>query len=396
MKTLLKSIMGLLFPVILICSCNADEISSMRVGAARTEEYVPYLKGKNVGIVANQTTLVNATSLVDTLLALGVDVKKIYGPEHGFRGEASDGAVIENGMDKKTGLPIISIYTDSKKPTPSDLAGIDIMIFDLQDVGLRFYTYISHMHYVMEACAENNIEVMILDRPNPHGFYVDGPVLDTAFRSFVGMHPVPVVHGMTLAEYASMINGERWLKNGIQCKLKLVMCENYTHDSLYKLPVRPSPNLPNMTAVYLYPSICFFEGTAFSLGRGTDFPFQVYGHPSLTGTKFSFTPRSRWESVNPPLLDQLCYGYDLRNYDVGELIAARRISLQWIITAYNSFEDKENFFRPYINKLAGSNTLRDQIISGMSENEIRDTWQKGLEEFKTVRKKYLLYPDFMN
>ncbi len=394
MKTNNISQLLLVLLALVFVSCQEQQpVAQMTTGAERTEAYIPYLKGKKVGVMANQTSRVGSVSLVDTLVSLGVDVKKIYCPEHGFRGDASDGELIANGKDTKTGLPIISVYSTNRKPTPKDLEDIDILVFDIQDVGMRFYTYISTLHYVMEACAENNIEVMVLDRPNPHGYYTDGPILDTAYRSFVGMHPVPVVHGMTIAEYAQMINGERWLANGIQCKLKTITCANYTHDSLYQLPVRPSPNLPNMTAIYLYPSLCFFEGTVISLGRGTDFPFQVYGHPLLTKTSFSFTPLSRQESVNPPLINQLCHGVDLRNYNTDSLVHTRRINLGWVLSVYALFPDKENFFRPYFDTLAGSDQLRNQVITGMSETDIRNTWEEGLATYRVMRRKYLLYPE---
>lgn len=394
MKTNNISQLLLVLLAVVFVSCQEQQpVAQMTTGAQRTEAYIPYLMGKKVGVMANQTSRIGLVSLVDTLVSLGIDVKKIYCPEHGFRGDASDGELIANGKDTKTGLPIISVYSTNRKPTPKDLEGIDILVFDIQDVGMRFYTYISTLHYVMEACAENNIEVMVLDRPNPHGYYTDGPILDTAYRSFVGMHPVPVVHGMTIAEYAQMINGERWLANGIQCKLKTITCANYTHDSLYQLPVRPSPNLPNMTAIYLYPSLCFFEGTVISLGRGTDFPFQVYGHPLLTKMSFSFTPLSRQESVNPPLINQLCHGVDLRNYNTDSLVHTRRINLGWVLSVYALFPDKENFFRPYFDTLAGSDQLRNQIITGMSETDIRNTWEEGLATYRVMRRKYLLYPE---
>ncbi|MBN2813266.1 MAG: DUF1343 domain-containing protein [Bacteroidales bacterium] len=393
MKTNKISQLFLVFLAVVFVSCQAQPVAQIITGAERTTEYISYLEGKKVGVMANQTSRVGSVSLVDTLVSLGLDVRKIYCPEHGFRGDASDGEVIESGKDARTGLPIISLYSTKRKPTPEDLEGIDILVFDIQDVGMRFYTYISTLHYVMEACAENNIEVMVLDRPNPHGFYTDGPILDTAYRSFVGMHPVPVVHGMTIAEYAKMINGERWLANGMQCKLKTIACTNYTHDSLYQLPVRPSPNLPNMTAIYLYPSLCFFEGTVVSLGRGTDFPFQVYGHPLLTAMNFSFIPLSRQESINPPLINQLCYGVDLRNYNTDSLILSRKINLGWVISAYALFPDKDNFFRPYFDTLAGSDKLRRQITGGMSEAGIRETWEEGLAVYRLVRRKYLLYPE---
>ena len=368
-------------------------------GAERTTEYLSYLKGKRIGVVANQTTIIGRMHLVDSLLALDVNIVKIFVPEPGFRGDEDAGAVIANEKDPSAGIPIISLYrsdtqTERNKPTPEDLSGLDLLIFDFQDVGTRFYTNNSAMHYIMEACAENNLEMMILDRPNPHGFYVDGPMLDTAFRSFVGMHPVPVVHGMTMGEYARMINGEKWLKNGVQCTLRIIPCEYYTHDSLYDLPVKPSPNLPDMQSIYLYPSVCFFEGTVLSLGRGTAHPFQMFGHPTLREMKYSFTPRAVRGAMNPPLQDQLCYGVNLRSYDVTRIIESKRIRLEWLIDAYKAFAIKDSFFIPYINTLAGSTQLRDQIIAGMTADEIRNSWKKDLGKFQAIRKKYLLYSDF--
>lgn len=376
---------------------SSDE-KSIITGAERTGVYLPLLKEKRVGIVANQTTIIGRTHLVDSLLALGVNIVKIFVPEHGFRGDEDAGAVIANEHDPSAGIPIISLYrsdtrTERNKPTPEDLSGLDLLIFDFQDVGTRFYTNNSAMHYIMEACAENNLSMMILDRPNPHGYYVDGPMLDTAFRSFVGMHPVPVVHGMTMGEYAQMINGERWLRNGVQCRLTVVPCANYSHESLYALPVKPSPNLPDMQSVYLYPSICFFEGTVLSLGRGTAHPFQMFGHPTLSNMNYSFTPRAVRGAMNPPLRDQLCHGVDLRSYDVAQIIKSKRIRLEWLIDAYKAFAQKDSFFIPYINTLAGSTKLRDQIIAGMTADEIRNSWKEDLEKFRAVRKKYLIYPD---
>ncbi|MHB1050731.1 MAG: exo-beta-N-acetylmuramidase NamZ family protein [Bacteroidota bacterium] len=395
MKTFRRCFVSM-FIIVSACIAAAQTVTT---GAERLTEYLPHLNGKRIGIVANQTTIIGRTHLVDSLLALDVNIVKIFVPEHGFRGDEDAGAIISNEKDPSAGIPIISLYrsdtrTEQNKPTPEDLSGLDLLIFDFQDVGTRFYTNNSAMHYIMEACAENNLELMILDRPNPHGFYLDGPMLDTAFRSFVGMHPVPVVHGMTMGEYARMINGERWLKNGVQCPLIVIPCGNYTHDSLYALPVKPSPNLPDMQSIYLYPSICFFEGTVLSLGRGTAYPFQMFGHPSLKGLNFSFTPRAIRGAMNPPLRDQECFGVDLRTFDVKKIIASQRINLEWLIEAYRMFAQKESFFLPYINTLAGSTSLRDQIIAGMTAEEIRRTWKKDLDVFQAIRKKYLLYPDF--
>ncbi|QHS56150.1 DUF1343 domain-containing protein [Mucilaginibacter sp. 14171R-50] len=364
--------------------------------ADRLDAYLDYLKGRKIGMLINQTSVIgiNKTPLVDSLLKLGVNIKKIYGPEHGFRGNASDGAEIDNTIDKVTGLPAISLYGKHNKPTPEDLKGIDLMIFDVQDVGTRFYTYISTLHYVMEACAENNIELMILDRPNPNGVYVDGPVLDTAgYRSFVGMHPIPVLHGMTIAEYAQMINGEGWLKNKVQCKLKIIKVANYQRDMDYTLPVSPSPNLNSAQSILLYPHICFFEGTALSLGRGTLFPFQVIGSPMLKGKySFSFKPVSiPGMSDNPPLKDKVCYGLDLKNYNMQTIRKSGKLNLAWVIDMYKIYPDKEHFFIPYFARLAGNDELRKQIIAGKSEAEIRQSWEPALTKFKATRSKYLLY-----
>jgi len=360
-------------------------------GADRTAAYLDYLKGKNVAMVINQSSVIGKklTPTLDSLFNLGISIKKIFGPEHGFRGNASDGAKIDDDVDKKTGIPAISLYGKHNKPTPEELKGIDLVIFDIQDVGARYYTYFATLHHVMEACAENNIEVMILDRPNPNGYFVDGPVLDTAFHSGVGMHPVPVAHGMTVAEYAQMINGEGWLKNHVKCKLHIVKMENYDHNRLYNLPVHPSPNLSTQQSIMLYPSICLFEGTTLSLGRGTTFPFQVIGSPLLKGKyKFSFTPVSiPGVSDNPPQKGNLCYGIDLRNYNAID----GRINLKWLMELYKVFPDKEHFFTNYFTKLAGTDQLRKQIEAGTSEEDIRLSWEPALSQYKIMRTKYLLY-----
>lgn len=346
-------------------------------------------------MVVNQTSIIgnSQTPSVDSLLKLNISIKKIFGPEHGFRGNASNGASVDDAVDAKTGIPVISLYGKHFKPTAADLKGIDLVIFDIQDVGARFYTYISTLHYVMEACAENNIELMILDRPNPNGYVVDGPVLDTAYRSFVGMHPIPITHGMTIAEYAQMINGEGWLKNHEQCRLKIIKVANYTHSSPYVLPVNPSPNLNTNQSVLLYPSLCLFEGTSLSLGRGTLFPFQVVGHPLLKGKfGYSFTPVSiPGMSEDPPQKNQFCYGIDLRGYDVSILKKKGKINLAWLIALYHIFPDKAHFFNAYFTKLAGTETLRKQIEAGKTEAEIRRSWEPALTNFKTIRSRYLLY-----
>jgi uncharacterized protein YbbC (DUF1343 family) len=387
MRTFLTSIIIVL---IYFCSCNGIKKTPVP-GANRVEEYRQLIEGKSVAVVANQTSMAGRKHLVDYLLNIGINVKVIFAPEHGYRGLAADGAQILNGKDPDTGIDIKSLYGEHLKPSPEDLKGIDVIIFDIQDVGARFYTYISTLHYVMEACAENNVKCLVLDRPNPNGFYVDGNIADTACRSDICMHPVPVVHGMTVGEYAQMINGEGWLKGGMKCDLTVIKCKNYTHKSLYELPVRPSPNLPNQTSVYLYPSLCFFEGTRISLGRGTPFPFQVYGSPLFPDRGFSFTPESVQASTDPPLLGIKCYGVDLRNAIRDKIVPEPVINLQWIIDAYNIYPEKDKFFTSYFDKLAGGPILREQIQKGMSADKIRVSWKEGLEKFAKIRKKYLLY-----
>jgi uncharacterized protein YbbC (DUF1343 family) len=368
---------------------------NLLTGADRTELYIDYLRNKNIGMVVNQTSVIgkNQVSSIDSLIKSGVHITKIFGPEHGFRGQASNGSSVDDSVDPKTGVPVISLYGKHYKPTPADLRGIDLLIFDIQDVGTRFYTYLSTLHYVMEACAENHVELMILDRPNPNGFYVDGPVLDTTYRSFVGLDPIPIVHGLTIAEYAMMINGEGWLKNHVQCRLKVIKMAGYDHALPYKLPINPSPNLNTAQSVLLYPSLCLFEGTVVSLGRGTLFPFQVLGHPSLKNKfSFSFTPVSiPGMSEDPPQKGQVCYGLDLRNYDVNNFRNSRKINILWLIKLYNEFPDKAHFFNAYFTKLAGSEQLRKQIEAGKSEEEIRRSWQPALTGYQDMRKKYLLY-----
>jgi uncharacterized protein YbbC (DUF1343 family) len=354
------------------------------LGAERTDTYLPLLKNKNVGVVANQTSMIANTHLVDSLLSLGIDVVKVFSPEHGFRGKADAGAIIEDGIDSKTGIPIISLYGNNKKPTREQLLGIDVLVFDIQDVGVRFYTYISTLHYVMEAAAENNIKVIVLDRPNPNGHYVDGPILDTNFKSFVGMHPVPIVHGMTIGEYAKMINGENWITT--RCELIVIEMENYTHNTNYDLPIKPSPNLQNARAVNLYPSLCLFEGTNISVGRGTDYPFQHFGAPYLK-SNYSFMPKSGEGSKYPKHEDIVCFGTDLRFQE--DYLTA--LNLNWIIETFKQCSEKEEFFNNFFDKLAGTDKLKKQIIAGMTAKEIKASWQEGLEKFKKIRKKYLIY-----
>ena len=381
-------------------------LTGIRTGAENTAAYIALLKDKRVGIVTNQTGTVrkfdivepssslnqnpgiyaDQLHIVDFLLEQKIDLKKIYAPEHGFRGTADAGELIKDGKDTKTGLPIISLYGDNKKPKPEQLAGIDILLFDLQDVGARFYTYISSLHYIMEACAENNVQLIILDRPNPNGSIVDGPILEKEHSSFIGMHPIPTLHGMTIGEYGQMINGEKWLKNGIQCNLKVVPCLNYKREMFYSLPAKPSPNLPNDQAINLYASLCFFEGTNVSLGRGTEKQFQVYGSPYLPKTGFSFTPVPNLGSKEPPFKNQLCYGEDL-----SQAPKVNRLELKWLIKAYKDFDDKSKFFIPFFTKLAGTKKLQQQIEAGISEEDIRKSWEKGLADFKVMRKQYLIY-----
>lgn len=371
------------------------QLSAQKPAAELLDEYIPLLKNKKVGLVANHTSLVGEKHLLDVLIENDINVMKVYAPEHGFRGDVGEGENISSSVDAKTGVPIISIYGKSKKPSAEQLKGISCMVFDMQDVGTRFYTYLSTMHYVMESCAENKIPVIVLDRPNPNGFYIDGPLLRKEHKSFVGMHPIPIVHGMTLGELAQMINGEGWLKNNVKCDLTVIKCADYTHQSRYQLPVPPSPNLPNMTAVYLYPSLCLFEGTVLSVGRGTDFPFQVFGHPVYkckTGYEFTFTPQKTKIAPSPVLEGKLCYGVSFQNITHDEIIKDK-IDLQYIIDAYNNFEPKDKFFKSFLSNLAGTTALRKQIESGKTADEIRASWQNDLTAFKTVRKKYLLYED---
>ena len=369
------------------------ETLAILTGADQPDAFLPLIQGKRIAMVVNQTSMIGETHLVDRLKSVGIDIQKIFAPEHGFRGTADAGEQIKDGKDSKTGIPLISLYGKKKKPLASDLEGLDAILFDIQDVGARFYTYISSMSYVMEACAENGIQFIVLDRPNPNGHYVDGPVLDPSFSSFVGLHQIPVVHGMTVGEYAQMVNGEKWLKNEVQCDLKVVQCKNYDHKTFYELPVKPSPNLPNIRSIYLYPSLCFFEGTVVSIGRGTNKQFQVIGHPDYPSGNYSFTPEPMEGAANPKLKGEECKGIDLSQTDLEELRKMARLDLSYLIDFYNNTSNKEQFFLKsnFIDKLAGSDLLRKQIQSGMSEVDIRATWQEDLEEFKKIREQYLLY-----
>jgi uncharacterized protein YbbC (DUF1343 family) len=367
--------------LLLTFSVNAQDIV---LGAERTDAYLSLLEGKKISIVGNQTSMIVNTHLVDSLISLGVNIVKVFSPEHGFRGKADAGTKIEDGIDVKTGLPIVSLYGKNKKPYPEQLEGIDVLVFDIQDVGARFYTYISTLHYIMEAAGENNIKVIVLDRPNPNGHYVDGPIRQESFESFVGMHPIPIVHGMTIGEYAKMINDENWIYEN--CNLTIIEMENYSRDMAYDLPVKPSPNLPNARSVNLYPSLCLFEGTTVSIGRGTDYPFQHFGAPYLE-SDYSFTPKSGAGSKLPKHENKVCFGTDLRfqeNY-------LTTINLDWIIDAYKQCNEKEKFFNNFFDKLAGTDKLRKQIISGKTAAAIKESWKEGLEEFKKIRGKYLMY-----
>lgn len=377
------------------------------VGANQTDLYIPLLKNKSVGIVANQTSVIfkesfkkqsNPSSkdhihLVDSLINHNISVQKVFAPEHGFRGTADAGEVVKDGTDIKTGLPIISLYGSNKKPTHSQLKDIDIIVFDIQDVGARFYTYISTLHYVMESCAENNIPVIVLDRPNPNGHYIDGPILELEHKSFVGMHPIPVVHGLTIGEYAQMINGERWLANGIKCALTVIPVANYTHQTLYGLPIKPSPNLPNDKSINLYPSLCFFEGTNVSVGRGTDKQFQIVGSPFFNKTEanFSFKPEPNLGAKYPKHRDKACYGFDLSNTE-----KLNELNLKWLLKFYRDYKStktSDTYFNDFFTKLAGTEALQNKIEKGLTEEEIKASWQAGLKEYKTKRKNYLLYKD---
>lgn len=368
---------------------NSDSIV---VGANQTEKYIPLLEGKKVGFIGNQTSVIfrkgGYTHLVDSLLSRGIQIKRVFSPEHGFRGTASAGEAVEDGIDEKTGIPILSLYGDHQKPTPEDLKDLDILLFDIQDVGLRFYTYLSTLHYIMEAAAENDLPLLLLDRPNPNGNYIDGPILQKEFKSFVGMDPVPVVHGMTIAEYAQMVNGQGWLKKGVQCELEIVTVENYKKDQHYSLPIKPSPNLPNNQSINLYPSLCFFEGTNVNAGRGTDFQFQVFGSPELDPDYFDFeyTPQPNAGTKHPKHEGELCYGRDLR-----ETAPLQQINLEWVIEAYEHTAHPDQFFNDFFNKLAGNAQLRQQIENGMNTAEIRATWTAGLEQYDEMRQAYLLY-----
>ena len=374
----------------------------IKTGAEQTEKYIPYLKGKRVAILANLTSIIGKTHLVDSLQTLGINVVKVFGPEHGFRGNVSAGDKVSDEIDPKTGIPIISLYGAKNKPTKEDLADVDVMIYDLQDVGVRFYTNINALSRLMEACQENGKELLILDRPNPNAYFIDGPILDMKYKSGIGMFPLPISHGLTVAEFAQMANGEGWLKDKVKCKLRIVPVENYTHDMPYTLPVAPSPNLNTQQSILLYPSTCLFEGIYLNHGRGTYNPFTVLRSPHLKGIyEFNYTPTGIKGMAETPLfMNQVCYGLDLRNYDVNELRKTKQINLSWLMELYRNSPNKEQFFESklsnqmgVIERLVGSGLFRQQIIDGKSEAEIRATWEPGLSEYKEMRKKYLIYGD---
>jgi len=364
------------------------------VGAAQTEVYLPLLKDKRIGLVVNQTSVVDSIHLVDFLLSKEVNLTAIYAPEHGYKGTVERGEYIESSTDSVTGIPVFSIYGRTRKPSPEMLQGIDVMLFDIQDIGVRFFTVVSTMHNVMEACAENNIPFIVLDRPNPLGYYVDGPMMKPEFSNFIGLHQVPVVHGLTLGEFATMINGESWLKDSVKCDLEVVEIQNYTHAAKYQLPVVPSPNLPDMKSIYLYPTVCFFEGAEVNEGRGTWKPFQQFGAPWFTPRDHAYVPISiPVLSLHPKFENDTCYGYDLSTISLEELQDIRQIQLKYVIEFYQKCPDQEHYFTNFFENLAGSDTLRKQIIAGHTEEQIRESWKADLERYKQMRKNYLLYAE---
>jgi uncharacterized protein YbbC (DUF1343 family) len=380
---------------------NDELAKGLKTGAEQTALYLPLLNGKRVGMVVNPTSIIGKQTSVDSLKSLGVNIVKIFGPEHGFRGNASAGVKVDDDIDAKTGIKAVSLYGKHQKPTAADLADVDIMIFDIQDVGVRFYTYINTLQHVMEACAENNKELLILDRPNPNGFYIDGPILDPSLVSGIGLQPIPIVHGLTVGEYAQMLNGEGWMKNKVKCKINIIKVANYNHNMPYELPVKPSPNLNSQQSIMLYPTVCLFEGTYVSQGRGTTHPFTVLGAPALKGKyQFSFTPKSIKGMAETPLhMDKTCYGIDLRQYDISNIRKEKALKLKWLLDLYNAYPNKADFFNNKLSKemvifekLAGVSSLKQQIIAGRSEKEIRASWEPGLDRYKKMRLQYLLYP----
>ncbi|NQU35673.1 MAG: DUF1343 domain-containing protein [Bacteroidetes bacterium] len=396
MNLRIVSITIILITTLFLLSCKNKQLRLVEdddiiCGSARIELYLPDLLNQKVAVVANQSSMIGDIHLVDSLLSQGINVKKIFCPEHGFRGRADAGEKIVDDFDAKTNIPIISLYGSHKKPTPVDLDSIDVVIFDLQDVGTRFYTYISTLTYVMEACAEQDIPIIVLDRPNPNGYFVDGPIMEKEYSSFVGLHPVPVVYGMTIGEYAKMVVGERWINQSDSLDLKVIPLEGYNHNMIVKLKIKPSPNLPNWQSVYLYPSICFFEGTVMSVGRGTEFPFQVYGHPEFNHGSFIFTPTSTQGALKPLYNGEQCCGANLSGYAENYKKNEKTINLSWLIGAHEIMSRNGEYFINYFEKLAGTSELRKQISVGLSEDEIRKTWQPGIDNFLKIRSKYLLY-----
>ncbi len=366
-----------------ITSISSTQEKAIRVGAENMSEITKILTNKSFAVAGNQTSEIQGTHLVDSLVSLNLIPLRVFSPEHGFRGKKDAGEKVNSEIDPKTGIPIISLYGKHKKPTSEDLKGLDYVVFDIQDVGVRFYTYISTLHYIMEACAENHVKLLLLDRPNPNGNLIDGPILEPEHTSFVGMHPIPIAHGMTIGEYAKMINGEHWLNNGIQCQLEVIPCENYQRNMTYVLPVKPSPNLPNAQSIALYPSLCLFEGTSISVGRGTSMPFQIFGSPELKGT-FQFTPKSGPGSKYPKHEGKVCFGEDLRSHKMNNTL-----NLSWLISAYKA-SDKP-FFKPFFTKLSGTKTIQSQIEDGWTEEDIKNSWGDGLNTFKLMRQAYLIY-----
>ena len=382
-----KKVLLVLLSIFSIISCKAVE-NNVIPGAYNTEAYINELRNKNIALVVNHSSYINERHLIDTLIQLNINIDKVFAPEHGFFGNAEAGATVRDSVLEN--IEIISLYGKRNKPTERELSGVDWVVFDIQDVGARFYTYISTLHYIMEACAENKVKLLVLDRPNPLRHYIDGPVLEDTYKSFVGMHPVPIVYGLTIGEYAHMINGEGWLKNKVQCDVTIIPNMNYEENRRYVLPIAPSPNLPNMQSIYLYPSLCLFEGTVVSIGRGTEFPFQVIGHPACTDSLFSFKPvRTPGASLNPKFKDQICYGSDLRRFKVASDI--NKLKLDFLISYYKVLEKEGSFFVNYFNLLAGNKTLQEQIKQGKSSDEIRRSWQEELDEYKKMRRKYLIY-----
>jgi uncharacterized protein YbbC (DUF1343 family) len=376
--------------------------ASIKTGAEQTSGYLPLIKGKRIGIIGNQTSVIGKTHLVDSLKTLGIRIARVFGPEHGFRGNASAGVAVKDEVDSVTRIPIVSLYGSKRKPSKADMSDIDLMVYDIQDVGCRFYTNINVLADVMEACAENGKELLILDRPNPNAYFIDGPVLDMKLKSGIGKFPIPITHGMTIGEFAKMINGEGWLPNKLQCKIRIIPVANYNHDMPYQLPVKPSPNLNTQQSILLYPSLCWFEGTVISQGRGTYFPFTVLGNPLLKDkySAFSFTPVGIKGMAETPLhMNQVCYGLDLRNYDISQLRKSKKINIQWMKDMYNAYPHKEKFFDYTQSKemgnvdfRSGDSRFKEQIMAGVPEAEIRKSWEPGLSNYKKMRKKYLLYP----